>query len=53
MSEEFETPGILDAHGRPVTAKGIFEMQWKNDMVTRHYNARFYVFVEDVLMLHN
>jgi hypothetical protein len=28
------------------------KLQWKNDMVTRHYNARFYVFV-DVLMPHN
>jgi hypothetical protein len=45
VSQEFDSPGVSDANGRPVTAAGIIELQWKrHPRGTKFYHGRFYVF---------
>lgn len=45
VSQDFESPGVLDANERPVTAAGVIDLQWKkHPRGNRFHLCRSYVF---------
>jgi predicted GIY-YIG superfamily endonuclease len=47
VSQEFDAPGAADANGRPVTAAGVIELQWKkHPRDNRLHHTRFFVFAD-------
>ena len=47
VSQDFESPGSVDASGNPVHAAGVIELSWrKHPRGTKFHHCRFFVFAE-------
>ncbi|KAF2446934.1 hypothetical protein P171DRAFT_471369 [Karstenula rhodostoma CBS 690.94] len=47
VSQEFESPGIVDAHGTAVRAAGVIELTWrKHPRGNKSHHCRFFVFAD-------
>jgi hypothetical protein len=45
VSQEFESPGVVDANGSAVAAAGVIELAWKRyPDGNRYHHCRFFVF---------